>query len=129
MPFEIEAAILDQNKTFYRLKVGAFKNSADADKVCNDIKTGKIDWEYQHTVAKIGGKPQRGLVSKYKEGSFIVSFKTGEIFETEIWEKLILPLAKRLHCPGERIVNEVPFFIRIFFFVVRNKSPADWRIW
>lgn len=39
LPFEIEAAILDQNKTFYRLKVGAFKNRADADKVCNDIKT------------------------------------------------------------------------------------------
>ena len=44
-----------------------------------DINTGKVDWEYQHTVAKIGGKAQRGLVSKYKEGSFIVSFKTGEI--------------------------------------------------
>jgi len=26
------------NKTFFRLKVGAFKNRADADKLCNDIK-------------------------------------------------------------------------------------------
>jgi len=38
LPFEIESAILDMNKTFYRLKVGAFKNRADADKLCNDIK-------------------------------------------------------------------------------------------
>ncbi len=44
-----------------------------------DIKTGKIDWEYQHTVAKIGGKPQRGYLSKYKENSFAAAFKTGEI--------------------------------------------------
>lgn len=38
LPFEIESAVLDMNKTFYRLKTGAFKNRADADKVCNDIK-------------------------------------------------------------------------------------------
>ena len=38
LPFEIEAAVLDMNKTFFRLKVGAFKNRADADKLCNDIK-------------------------------------------------------------------------------------------
>ena len=44
-----------------------------------DIKTGKVDWVYQHTVAKIGGKPQRGFLSKYKENSFTVAFKTGEI--------------------------------------------------
>ncbi len=44
-----------------------------------DIKTGKIDWEYQHTVAKIGGKPQRGYLSIYKENSFTAAFKTGEI--------------------------------------------------
>lgn len=44
-----------------------------------DIKTGKIDWEYQHTVAKIGGKPQRGYLAKYKENSFTAAFKTGEI--------------------------------------------------
>lgn len=39
LPFEIESAILDQNKTFYRLKVGSFKTRAEADKLCNDIKT------------------------------------------------------------------------------------------
>jgi len=38
LPFEIEAAVLDQNKTFYRLKVGAYKTRAEADKLCNDIK-------------------------------------------------------------------------------------------
>lgn len=38
LPFEIESAVLDMNKTFYRLKVGAFKNRAEADKVCGDIK-------------------------------------------------------------------------------------------
>lgn len=38
LPFEIEAAVLDMNKTFYRLKVGAYKNRTDADKLCNDIK-------------------------------------------------------------------------------------------
>lgn len=38
LPFEIESAVLDQNKIFYRLKVGAFKTRADADKLCNDIK-------------------------------------------------------------------------------------------
>ena len=38
LPFEIEAAVLDLNKTFYRLKVGAFKTRAEADKLCNDIK-------------------------------------------------------------------------------------------
>ena len=44
-----------------------------------DKKTGKIDWEYQHTVAKIGGKAQRGYLSKYTENAFVVAFKTGEI--------------------------------------------------
>ena len=39
LPFEIEAAVLDMNKTFYRLKVGAFANRADADKLCNNIKS------------------------------------------------------------------------------------------
>lgn len=38
LPFEIEAAVLDMNKTFYRLKVGAFKGRAEADKLCNNIK-------------------------------------------------------------------------------------------
>ena len=38
LPFEIEAAVLDMNKTFYRLKVGAFKNRAEADKLCDNIK-------------------------------------------------------------------------------------------
>jgi len=38
LPFEIEAAVLDMNKTFFRLKVGAFKNRAEADKLCNNIK-------------------------------------------------------------------------------------------
>lgn len=38
LPFEIEAAVLDMNKTFYRLKVGAFKTRPEADKLCNDIK-------------------------------------------------------------------------------------------
>lgn len=38
LPFEIESAVLDMNKTFYRLKVGAFKNRTEADKVCGDIK-------------------------------------------------------------------------------------------
>lgn len=38
LPFEIESAILDMNKTFYRLKVGAFKTRAEADKLCNNIK-------------------------------------------------------------------------------------------
>ena len=38
LPFEIEAAVLDQNKTFYRLKVGAYKTRAEADKLCNNVK-------------------------------------------------------------------------------------------
>lgn len=38
LPFEIEAAVLDMNKTFFRLKVGAFKNRAEADQLCNNIK-------------------------------------------------------------------------------------------
>ncbi len=37
-PFEIETAVLDKNKTFYRLKVGAYKTRAEADKLCNNIK-------------------------------------------------------------------------------------------
>ena len=39
LPFEIEAAVLDMNKTFYRLKVGAYTNRAEADKLCNNIKS------------------------------------------------------------------------------------------
>lgn len=37
-PFEVETADLGNKGTFYRLKAGAFKNKADADTLCNDIK-------------------------------------------------------------------------------------------
>lgn len=37
-PYEIEAADLDFDKTFYRLKAGAFANKAGADELCKDIK-------------------------------------------------------------------------------------------
>ena len=36
--FDIEAAVLDKNKTFYRLLTGAFKTRAEADRQCNNIK-------------------------------------------------------------------------------------------
>ncbi len=39
LPYEVEAADLGAKGTFYRLKAGAFKERADADKVCNSIKT------------------------------------------------------------------------------------------
>lgn len=39
LPFEIEAAVLDKNKTFYRLLAGAFKTRVEADKQCNNIKS------------------------------------------------------------------------------------------
>ncbi len=44
-----------------------------------DIKTGKTDWTYEHSVARIGGKPQLGYLSKNDDRSLVVSFKTGEI--------------------------------------------------
>ena len=37
-PHEIEAADLDFDKTFYRLKAGAFTDRAGADELCKDIK-------------------------------------------------------------------------------------------
>lgn len=37
-PHEIEAADLDFDKTFYRLKAGAFANRKGADELCKDIK-------------------------------------------------------------------------------------------
>lgn len=37
-PHEIEAADLDFDGVFYRLKTGAFNNKADADSLCRDIK-------------------------------------------------------------------------------------------
>lgn len=37
-PYEIEAADIDFEGTFYRLKAGAFTNKADADKLCSQIK-------------------------------------------------------------------------------------------
>ena len=37
-PHEIEAADLDFDKTFYRLKAGAFIDRAGADELCKDIK-------------------------------------------------------------------------------------------
>ncbi len=43
-----------------------------------DIKKGTIDWEYQHTVSKIGGRAQRGLLTNNGE-NFVATFKTGEI--------------------------------------------------
>ncbi len=39
LPYEVEAADLGAKGTFYRLKAGAFKERADADKICNSIKT------------------------------------------------------------------------------------------
>ena len=45
---------------------------------CLDIKKGTQEWEYQHTVSKIGGRAQRGLLSENGE-NLVVSFKTGEI--------------------------------------------------
>ena len=38
LPYEIEAADLDFDKTFYRLKTGAFKTRQEADEICKDIK-------------------------------------------------------------------------------------------
>ena len=38
LPHEIEAADLDFDKTFYRLKAGAFENRQGADELCKDIK-------------------------------------------------------------------------------------------
>lgn len=38
LPHEIEAADLDFDKTFYRLKAGAFANRQGADELCKDIK-------------------------------------------------------------------------------------------
>ncbi len=37
-PHEIEAADLDFDKTFYRLKAGAFADRSGADELCKDIK-------------------------------------------------------------------------------------------
>lgn len=37
-PYEIEAADIDFEGTFYRLKAGSFTNKADADKLCSQIK-------------------------------------------------------------------------------------------
>lgn len=39
LPHEVEAADLGSKGTFYRLKAGAFKDRADADKVCNAVKS------------------------------------------------------------------------------------------
>ena len=39
LPHEIEAADLDFDKTFYRLKAGAFTNRAEADKLCQTLKS------------------------------------------------------------------------------------------
>lgn len=39
LPHEVESADLGSKGTFYRLKAGAFKDRADADKLCNSIKT------------------------------------------------------------------------------------------
>ena len=44
-----------------------------------DIKTGNIDWTYEHSVEKIGGKAHRGFLSKNDDNSFVAAFKTGEI--------------------------------------------------
>ena len=44
-----------------------------------DLKTGKTDWTYNHTVAKVGGKAQKGILSANGDNNFIASFKTGEI--------------------------------------------------
>ena len=44
-----------------------------------DMKTGKIDWTYEHSVARIGGKPQRGYLSHNNDKSLVAGFKTGEI--------------------------------------------------
>lgn len=38
LPYEIEAADLDFDKTFYRLKAGAFADRQGADELCKDIK-------------------------------------------------------------------------------------------
>lgn len=38
-PHEIETAVLDGNKTFYRLKTGAFADRGGADALCSSIKT------------------------------------------------------------------------------------------
>ncbi len=38
LPHEIETADLDFDKTFYRLKAGAFENRQGADELCKDIK-------------------------------------------------------------------------------------------
>lgn len=38
-PHEIETAVLDGNKTFYRLKIGAFADRGGADALCGSIKT------------------------------------------------------------------------------------------
>lgn len=43
-----------------------------------DMRTGKIQWEYQHAVAKSGGIAQRGFLSQ-KGNNIVVAFKTGEI--------------------------------------------------
>ena len=37
-PYEIEAADLDFDKTFYRLKAGAFETRSGADELCKDVK-------------------------------------------------------------------------------------------
>ena len=39
LPHEVEAADLGSKGIFYRLKAGAFKERADADKVCNAVKS------------------------------------------------------------------------------------------
>ena len=43
-----------------------------------DMLTGNLEWEYRHTVSKLAGKPQRGILSD-NDSNLIVSFKTGEI--------------------------------------------------
>ena len=98
-----------------------------------NVKSGVQNWEYVHTVSKIGGKAQRGIITKDGD-NIAVAFKTGEIVTLGVNDgHLIYKVAKEAFNINSELVCEdsKAFFITedgLFYEVELNGGKIVNRI-